>query len=187
MLLLWTIQLILLVHQDNSIKVSSSHLIISTHPINTPCHEHIESKNSINLFSHPTLSTHFLNPRAYQHTLVRQVKAASRLEEEFQVEIWGVVEGGACGTFAVSSQHNLFRSYSLAFSFNICFISSLLLSSVSYHYLHHFYHLLTVINNHQTIQTNTIIGHDMDRLNNAVNLGAVGYFMGLLYDQVNPL
>ena len=27
----------------------------------------------------------------------------------------------------------------------------------------------------------------MDRLNNAVNLGAVGYFMGLLYDQVTPL
>ena len=25
----------------------------------------------------------------------------------------------------------------------------------------------------------------MDRLNNAVNLGAVGYFMGLMYDQVH--
>ena len=35
--------------------------------------------------------------------------------------------------------------------------------------------------NHQTI---IMTGHDMDRLNNAVNLGAVGYFMGLLYDQV---
>ena len=47
-----------------------------------------------------------------------QVRRASRLEEEFQLEIWGVVEGG----------------------------------------------------------------HDMDRLNNAVNLSSAGLLMQLLYD-----
>jgi ATP synthase F1 complex assembly factor 2 len=52
----------------------------------------------------------------YGHLTVEQVRQASRVEEEFQVEIWGVVEGG----------------------------------------------------------------HDMDRLNNAVNLAAVGLYMGLL-------
>ncbi len=51
---------------------------------------------------------------------VDQVIAASRLEEEFQVEIWGVVEGG----------------------------------------------------------------HDMDRLNNAVNLSAAGLFYGLITNPV---
>jgi chaperone required for assembly of F1-ATPase len=44
-----------------------------------------------------------------------QVKAASRIEEEFQLEVWGVVEGG----------------------------------------------------------------HDMDRLNNSVNLASIGLFMSL--------
>ena len=29
-----------------------------------------------------------------QHITLDQLKVASRLEEEFQVEIWGVVEGG---------------------------------------------------------------------------------------------
>jgi ATP synthase F1 complex assembly factor 2 len=48
----------------------------------------------------------------------KDITAASRLEEEFQVEIWGVVEGG----------------------------------------------------------------HDMDRLNNSVNLGAVGTFISLYWD-----
>jgi ATP synthase F1 complex assembly factor 2 len=61
------------------------------------------------------LALAFLN----RHLTLDQAKAASRLEEEFQVEIWGVVEGG----------------------------------------------------------------HDMDRLNNAVNLSAVGTFMNLLWGQ----
>jgi ATP synthase F1 complex assembly factor 2 len=52
----------------------------------------------------------------YGHLGVVQARQASRVEEEFQVEIWGVVEGG----------------------------------------------------------------HDMDRLNNAVNLSSVGLYMGLL-------
>eukprot|EP01036_Dinobryon_divergens_P028730 gene28730-37724_t len=50
--------------------------------------------------------------------LEKMVRRASRLEEEFQLEIWGVVEGG----------------------------------------------------------------HDMDRLNNAVNLSSAGFLMQLLYD-----
>jgi ATP synthase F1 complex assembly factor 2 len=29
-----------------------------------------------------------------RHLTLDQVKAASRLEEEFQLEVWGVVEGG---------------------------------------------------------------------------------------------
>jgi len=54
-----------------------------------------------------------------RHLTLEQVKAISRLEEEFQVEVWGVVEGG----------------------------------------------------------------HDMDRLNNSVSLGAVGSWTGLYWDQ----
>ncbi len=65
-----------------------------------------------------TSNTHpFLFPHRY--LTLEQVKAASRLEEEFQLEIWGVVEGG----------------------------------------------------------------HDMDRLNNSVNLSSVGVFMSLYYDE----
>lgn len=30
----------------------------------------------------------------YRYLTLEQIKAASRIEEEFQVEIWGVVEGG---------------------------------------------------------------------------------------------
>lgn len=55
----------------------------------------------------------------HRYLTLEQVKAASRLEEEFQLEIWGVVEGG----------------------------------------------------------------HDMDRLNNSVNLSASGLFMGLYLDE----
>ncbi len=53
-----------------------------------------------------------------RYLTLAQVKATSRLEEEFQLEIWGVVEGG----------------------------------------------------------------HDMDRLNNSVNLSSVGTFLNLYYD-----
>jgi len=53
-----------------------------------------------------------------RHISLEQAKTVSRLEEEFQVEIWGLVEGG----------------------------------------------------------------HDMDRLNNAVSLSSVGFFMGLYWD-----
>ena len=55
----------------------------------------------------------------FGHMDVQQAREASRVEEEFQVDIWGVVEGG----------------------------------------------------------------HDMDRLNNAVNLSSVGLYMGLLRTQ----
>ena len=30
----------------------------------------------------------------YRYLTLEQIKAASRIEEEFQVEIWGLVEGG---------------------------------------------------------------------------------------------
>ena len=53
-----------------------------------------------------------------RHISLEQAKTVSRIEEEFQVEIWGLVEGG----------------------------------------------------------------HDMDRLNNAVSLSSVGFFMGLYWD-----
>ena len=65
---------------------------ISTQPFNA---SHLPTTLTlhINLPSQYTLLTHFTNT-PYQRTLSMQVKAASRLEEEFQVEIWGVVEGG---------------------------------------------------------------------------------------------
>ena len=40
-----------------------------------------------------------------RHLTFEQVKAASRLEEEFQVEVWGVVEGGE--TTSLCSQFTL--------------------------------------------------------------------------------
>lgn len=54
-----------------------------------------------------------------RYLTLEQVRIASRLEEEFQLEIWGVVEGG----------------------------------------------------------------HDMDRLNNSVNLSSAGYLMHCLFDE----
>ncbi len=54
----------------------------------------------------------------YRYLTLEQAKVASRLEEEFQVEIWGVVEGG----------------------------------------------------------------HDMDRLNNSINLAAASTFFSQLHD-----
>ena len=81
--------------------LSSTHLIkilyqlpLSTCPLNTP--------------SQPVLST----------LPIQQVKAASRLEEEFQVEIWGVVEGGTHWTSL--AQYCLLRSFLLAIALDKC-------------------------------------------------------------------